>query len=46
MTPDLLRSQVCHSSGEILNTHEQWKAAMLEKGWHSDDDRKPTSTET
>jgi hypothetical protein len=33
MTTDLLRSQVCRSSEEILNTHEQWKAAMIEKGW-------------
>ena len=33
MTTDLLRSQVCRSSEEILNTHEQWKAAMLAKGW-------------
>jgi hypothetical protein len=33
MTTDLLRSQVCRSSEEILNTHEAWKAAMLEKGW-------------
>jgi hypothetical protein len=33
MTPDLLRSQVCRSSEEILDTHEQWKAAMTNKGW-------------
>ena len=33
MTSDLLRSQVCRSSKEILNTHEQWKAAMVAKGW-------------
>ena len=33
MTPDLLRSQVCRSSEEILNTYRAWKAAMLEKGW-------------
>ena len=33
MTSDLLRSQVCRSSEEILSTHEQWKAAMIEKGW-------------
>jgi hypothetical protein len=33
MATDLLRSQVCRSSEEILNTHEQWKAAMIEKGW-------------
>ena len=33
MTNDLLRSQVLRSSEEILITHEQWKAALLEKGW-------------
>jgi hypothetical protein len=33
MTPDLLRFQVCRSSEEILETHEQWKAAMQAKGW-------------
>jgi hypothetical protein len=33
MTTDLLRSQACRSSEEILSTHEQWKAAMIEKGW-------------
>ena len=32
MTTDLLRSQVCRSSEEILSTQEQWKAAMLAKG--------------
>jgi len=32
MTPDLLRSQVCRSSEEILDTHEKWKAALAEKG--------------
>ena len=33
MTIDLLRSQVCRSSDEVLSTGEQWKAAMVEKGW-------------
>ena len=33
MTTDLLRSQVCKSSDEVLDTHERWKAAMLGKGW-------------
>jgi hypothetical protein len=33
MMPDLLRPQVCRSSEEILDIHEQWKAAMLDKGW-------------
>lgn len=35
LSPDLLRSQVCRSSEEILDTHEQWRAAMLEKGWQA-----------
>jgi hypothetical protein len=33
ITPDSVRSQVCSSSEEILNTHEQWKVAMIENGW-------------
>ena len=33
MTNDLVRSQVCRSSDEVLTTHERWKAAMIEKGW-------------
>jgi hypothetical protein len=33
MTTDLLRSHVCRTSDEVLNTHERWKAAMLAKGW-------------
>jgi hypothetical protein len=33
MTSDLLRSQVCRSSEEILDTHEAWQIAMIEKGW-------------
>jgi hypothetical protein len=32
MTRDLVHSQVCRSSEEILDTHEHWKAAMLDKG--------------
>jgi hypothetical protein len=30
----LLRSQVCRSSEEILDTNEQWKATMVEKDGH------------
>jgi hypothetical protein len=30
---EFLRSQVCRSSEDVLNTHEAWRAAMLEKGW-------------
>lgn len=33
MTTDLLQSQVCRSSDEMLSTQEAWKAAMLSKGW-------------
>jgi hypothetical protein len=33
MTTDLLRSEVCRSSTEVLDTSEQWKAAMIGKGW-------------
>ncbi len=33
MMIDLLRSQVCRSSAQVLDTSEQWKAAMIEKGW-------------
>jgi hypothetical protein len=46
MTPDLLRSQVCRSSEEILSTAENWKAAMLTKGWHSENDDEATSTKS
>jgi hypothetical protein len=30
---DLLRTQVCRSTDEILTTQESWKAAMSDKGW-------------
>jgi len=30
---ELLRSQVCRSGEQILTTHEEWKAAMVAKGW-------------
>ena len=33
MTNDLLRSQVCRSSDEVLDTQELWQAALLAKGW-------------
>jgi hypothetical protein len=29
----LQRSQVCRSNDEVLDTQEQWKAAMVGKGW-------------
>ena len=29
----LQRSQVCRSQDEVLDTSEQWKAAMVDKGW-------------
>ena len=33
MVGELMRSQVCRSSEEILTTQEAWKAAMIGKGW-------------
>jgi hypothetical protein len=30
---DMLQSQVCRTQDEVLTTGEQWKAAMIEKGW-------------
>ena len=27
------RSQVCRFEGEVFNTFEPWKAAMIEKRW-------------
>ena len=30
---ELMRSQVCRSSDEVLDTQESWKAAMIAKGW-------------
>ena len=31
---ELLLSQTCCSSEEILCTQQSWKAAMMTKGWH------------
>lgn len=33
MAGALQRSQVCRSQEEIFDTSDQWKAALLEKGW-------------
>jgi hypothetical protein len=30
---DVVQTQVCRSQEEVLTTGEQWKAAMIEKGW-------------
>jgi hypothetical protein len=30
---ELFRTQVCRSPEEIVTTSENWKAAMVEKGW-------------
>src|SRR5262245_49373275 len=30
---ELLASQVCRNNEQILTTQEQWKAAMIDKGW-------------
>ena len=32
----MLFSKVCRSINEALSTQEQWKAAMLERGWNVD----------
>ena len=29
----LYASQVCRNSEQVLTTSEQWKLAMIEKGW-------------
>jgi hypothetical protein len=31
---EIVQSQVCRSQDDVLTTGEQWKAAMVEKGWH------------
>ena len=33
MVGELVRSQVCRSQDEILTTQENWKAAIIERGW-------------
>ena len=33
MVGELVRSQVCRSSDEILETAEAWKRAMVARGW-------------
>jgi hypothetical protein len=30
---ELMRSQVCKTSDEVLDVQESWKAAMEERGW-------------
>ena len=30
---ELLQSKVCKSQDDVLSTGEEWKAAMIEKGW-------------
>jgi hypothetical protein len=30
---DVVQSQVYRTQDEVLTTGEQWKAAMIEKGW-------------
>ena len=30
---ELIASQVCRNNGQALTTQQQWKKAMLEKGW-------------
>jgi hypothetical protein len=31
---EIVQTQVCRTQEEVLSTGEQWKAAMIEKGWH------------
>ena len=30
---EVVQTQVCRSQDEVLDTGEQWKAALREKGW-------------
>ena len=30
---DIVQSHVCRTQDEVLTTGEQWKTAMVEKGW-------------
>jgi hypothetical protein len=30
---EVVQTQVCRTQEDVLSTGEQWKAAMLEKGW-------------
>jgi hypothetical protein len=30
---EMIQTQVCRSQEEWVRTFEQWKAAMIEKGW-------------
>ena len=30
---EVVQTQVCRTQDEVLSTGEQWKAAMVEKGW-------------
>jgi hypothetical protein len=31
---EAVQTQVCRSQEEVFTTGEQWKAAMMEKGWN------------
>ena len=30
---EVVQTQVCRTQDEVLSTGDQWKAAMIEKGW-------------
>jgi len=30
---DVMLDKVCRSRGDVLKTGEQWKTALLDKGW-------------
>jgi aspartokinase len=32
---ELMQSKVCPSQDEVFSTGEQWKVALLERGWRS-----------
>jgi len=32
---ELVQSQVCKDQDSVLSTGEEWKAAMIEKGWQA-----------
>lgn len=32
---EVVQTRVCRTQDEVLSTGEEWKAAMLEKGWMS-----------
>jgi hypothetical protein len=31
--PEVVQTKLCRTQDEVLTTGEQWRAAMIEKGW-------------